>query len=98
MASARGDWDTVGKLLRGLVEQDEANYAVRLVLQWGHHTACQAHANETFLGGAQAVNNLAVALLGQGKLKEGIQVLETAFESSPSTLAMAEPFLFNLCA
>ena len=46
----------------------------------------------------QAVNNLAVALLGQGKLKEGIQVLETAFESSPSTLAMAEPFLFNLCA
>jgi hypothetical protein len=46
----------------------------------------------------QAVNNLAVALLGQGKLKEGIQVLETALESSPSTLAMAEPFLFNLCA
>jgi hypothetical protein len=47
---------------------------------------------------AQAVNNLAVALLGQGKLKEGIEVLETALESSPSTLAMAEPFLFNLCA
>jgi len=46
----------------------------------------------------QAVNNLAVALLGQGKLKEGIQVLEAAFEASPSTLAMAEPFLFNLCA
>jgi trafficking protein particle complex subunit 12 len=39
-----------------------------------------------------------VALLGQGKLKEGIEVLETALESSPSTLAMAEPFLFNLCA
>ncbi|KAH9975978.1 hypothetical protein BGW80DRAFT_1484321 [Lactifluus volemus] len=43
-----------------------------------------------------AVNNLAVALLGQGKLKEGIEVLETALEASPSTLAMAEPFLFNL--
>ncbi|KAI9458105.1 hypothetical protein F5148DRAFT_1321530 [Russula earlei] len=43
-----------------------------------------------------AVNDLAVALLGQGKLKEGIQVLEIAFEASPSTLAMAEPFLFNL--
>ncbi|KAF8498609.1 hypothetical protein F5888DRAFT_1690439 [Russula emetica] len=70
LASARGDWDMAGKLLRGLVEQDEANYA--------------------------AVNNLAVALLGQGKLKEGIEVLETALESSPSTLAMAEPFLFNL--
>jgi hypothetical protein len=24
--------------------------------------------------------------------------LETALEASPSTLAMAEPFLFNLCA
>jgi hypothetical protein len=46
----------------------------------------------------QAINNLAVALLGQGKLKEGIQVLEAAMEASPSTLAMAEPFLFNLCA
>ena len=29
MASARGDWDTASRLLRGLVEQDEANYAVR---------------------------------------------------------------------
>lgn len=43
-----------------------------------------------------AVNNLAVALLCQGKLKEGIEVLEAALETSPSTLAMAEPFLFNL--
>lgn len=39
-----------------------------------------------------------MALLGQGKLKEGIEVLEAALEASPSTLAMAEPFLFNLCA
>lgn len=30
MASARGDWDKASRLLRGLVEQDEANYAVRL--------------------------------------------------------------------
>jgi hypothetical protein len=29
LASARGDWDTASTLLRGLVEQDEANYAVR---------------------------------------------------------------------
>ncbi|KAH9023026.1 hypothetical protein EDB83DRAFT_2527343 [Lactarius deliciosus] len=42
-----------------------------------------------------AVNNT-VALLGQGRLKEGIEVLEAALETSPSTLAMAEPFLFNL--
>ncbi|EIM83049.1 uncharacterized protein STEHIDRAFT_64090 [Stereum hirsutum FP-91666 SS1] len=43
-----------------------------------------------------AVNNLAVALLGQGKLKEGIEVLEAALQASPATLTMAEPFLFNL--
>jgi hypothetical protein len=51
-----------------------------------------------FFFSCQAVNNLAVALLGQGKLKEGIEVLEAALEASPSTLAMTEPFLFNLCA
>jgi len=43
-----------------------------------------------------AVNNLAVALLSQGSLKEGIQLLEDALGSSPSTIATAEPFLFNL--
>lgn len=31
LASARGEWDTAGTLLRGLVEQDDANYAVRLL-------------------------------------------------------------------
>ena len=50
------------------------------------------------LYGLQAVDNLAVALLGQGKLKEGTQVLEADLQASPSTLAMAEPFLFNICA
>ncbi|KAF7430912.1 hypothetical protein PC9H_006627 [Pleurotus ostreatus] len=43
-----------------------------------------------------AVNNLAVALLSQGKLKEGIDVLETAMKASPSAVVVAEPFLFNL--
>jgi len=46
----------------------------------------------------QAVNNLAIAFLGQDKLKEGTQILGAALQTSPSTLAMAEPFLFNLCA
>jgi len=78
LASARGDWDKAGELLRGL-----------LLL------GAQAQAQDGDVNYA-AVNNLAVALLGQGKLKEGIQVLEDAFEASPSTLAMAEPFLFNL--
>ncbi|KAG6865157.1 hypothetical protein C0991_004767 [Blastosporella zonata] len=43
-----------------------------------------------------AVNNLSVALLGQGKLREGINVLETALKASPSSVVVAEPFLFNL--
>ncbi|KAI5123540.1 hypothetical protein M0805_006699 [Coniferiporia weirii] len=43
-----------------------------------------------------AVNNYAVALLGSGKVKEGIQVLESALQASPSATATAEPYLFNL--
>ncbi|KAF9466097.1 hypothetical protein BDZ94DRAFT_1295975, partial [Collybia nuda] len=43
-----------------------------------------------------AVNNLSVALLSQGKLKEGIEILEGALKSSPFSVVVAEPFLFNL--
>ncbi|RPD76400.1 hypothetical protein L226DRAFT_460848 [Lentinus tigrinus ALCF2SS1-7] len=43
-----------------------------------------------------AVNNLAVALLNQGRLQEGIEVLENALRTSPATIVTAEPFLFNL--
>lgn len=42
------------------------------------------------------MNNLAVALLAQGKITEAIQLLEDAFEDAPNRLASAEPFLFNL--
>ncbi|CDO69636.1 hypothetical protein BN946_scf184851.g24 [Trametes cinnabarina] len=45
-----------------------------------------------------AVNNLAVALLNQGRLQEAIQVLESALQTSPATIVTAEPFLFNLLA
>ncbi|KII85920.1 hypothetical protein PLICRDRAFT_115093 [Plicaturopsis crispa FD-325 SS-3] len=43
-----------------------------------------------------AINNLSVALLSQGKLKEGIDVLENALNASPASVVVAEPFLFNL--
>ncbi|KAF9647421.1 hypothetical protein BDM02DRAFT_3098171 [Thelephora ganbajun] len=43
-----------------------------------------------------AVNNLGVALLNQGKLKEGIEVLEGALRKSPFEIVTTEPFLFNL--
>ncbi|KAF9224009.1 hypothetical protein BS17DRAFT_780349 [Gyrodon lividus] len=47
-------------------------------------------------GNFTAVNNLAVTLLSQGRIKEGIDLLESALKASPSTVAVAEPFLFNL--
>jgi len=43
-----------------------------------------------------AINHLSVALLSQGNIKESIDVLEAALQSSPSTVVVAEPFLFNL--
>ncbi|KAJ6619835.1 hypothetical protein B0H10DRAFT_2163687 [Mycena sp. CBHHK59/15] len=43
-----------------------------------------------------AVNNLCVALLSQGKLNEGIEVMEKALMASPESVVIAEPFLFNL--
>lgn len=43
------------------------------------------------------MNNLSVTLLSQGQLKEAIDVLETALKTSPSSVVIAEPFLFNLC-
>ena len=33
VASARGDWETAGEVLRGLVEEDDANYAVRSIIR-----------------------------------------------------------------
>ncbi|KAL5513153.1 hypothetical protein ACEPAH_3551 [Sanghuangporus vaninii] len=43
-----------------------------------------------------AANNYAVALLGQGRIKEGIQVLEATLQASPSATTTTEPYLFNL--
>ena len=43
VASGRGDWDTAGEVLRGLVEEDDANYTVRFhhpfMLGWLAHVA-----------------------------------------------------------
>ena len=38
------------------------------------------------------MNNLSVALLSQGKVQEGIKVLEDALAASPSSVVVAEPF------
>ena len=44
----------------------------------------------------QDANNLSVALLNQGRLSEGIAVLEGAFRNMPSITVVAEPLIFNL--
>ncbi|KAH9913924.1 uncharacterized protein B0H18DRAFT_887605 [Fomitopsis serialis] len=43
-----------------------------------------------------AINNLSVVFLSQGRIQEGIRVLEEAIKLSPSTTLAAEPLLFNL--
>ncbi|KAG6335842.1 hypothetical protein ID866_3256 [Astraeus odoratus] len=43
-----------------------------------------------------AMNNLAVTLLAQGKVKDGIELLESAVRASPASVLVAEPFIFNL--
>ncbi|KAG6381693.1 hypothetical protein JVT61DRAFT_294 [Boletus reticuloceps] len=47
-------------------------------------------------GNFTAINNLAVTLLCQGRIKEGIDLLEAALKTSPSSVVVTEPFLFNL--
>ncbi|KLO17946.1 hypothetical protein SCHPADRAFT_900131 [Schizopora paradoxa] len=47
-------------------------------------------------GDIVAINNYAVSLLGEGRVKDGIHVLETALQASPSAITTTEPFLFNL--
>ena len=80
--------DTASDVLWGLVEEDGANYGAF------HHSLMSRLSLFIY----HAHNNLAIALLGLGKLKEGTHVLEAALQASPLTLAMAEPFLFNPCA
>ncbi|KZT09985.1 uncharacterized protein LAESUDRAFT_722128 [Laetiporus sulphureus 93-53] len=43
-----------------------------------------------------AVNNLAVAFLSQGRIQDGIRLLEETIKISPSSALATEPLLFNL--
>ncbi|KAF8630143.1 hypothetical protein AX15_003096 [Amanita polypyramis BW_CC] len=64
--------------------------------QWERATATLRLLLEKDAENYVAVNNMAVALLGQGKVQEGITMLENALKTSPSSVVVAEPFLFNL--
>ncbi|KAI5995537.1 hypothetical protein EDD15DRAFT_2165028 [Pisolithus albus] len=43
-----------------------------------------------------AMNNLAVTSLAQGRVRDGIGLLEQAMRASPASVLSAEPFIFNL--
>ncbi|EIN05971.1 hypothetical protein PUNSTDRAFT_106100 [Punctularia strigosozonata HHB-11173 SS5] len=63
---------------------------------WGRAAAVLRDAVKEDPDNYVAVNDLAVALLGQGRVAEGVEVLESALRASPSAVTVAEPFLFNL--
>lgn len=93
LASAQGEWEKADILLQRLILDDPMNFTVGPCslldrVRW--------FADVCFYR-FKAVNNRAVALLGRGQLQDGIDVLETALRTSPSTVVVAEPFLFNLC-
>ncbi|KAJ4481836.1 hypothetical protein C8R41DRAFT_922182 [Lentinula lateritia] len=64
--------------------------------EWDLSSTILTHLIESEPDNFVAVNNLSVSLLSQGRLKEGIEVLEKALEASPASVVVAEPFLFNL--
>ncbi|KAK2463528.1 hypothetical protein APHAL10511_004279 [Amanita phalloides] len=64
--------------------------------QWERATVILGQLLEKDADNFVAANNNAVALLGQGRVREGIAILENALKASPSSVVVAEPFLFNL--
>jgi trafficking protein particle complex subunit 12 len=113
LASAQGEWASASEIWKRSIELDSENYAVSADF------LPRIHAIPMPCCFLQAVNDLSVSLLGQGRLKEvcisayhivaqyvsvecgitiqGIEILETALATSPSSVVVAEPFLFNLC-
>lgn len=63
LASSEGDWIQASEKLREILEKDADNYVVR-------SCSCEAAVVYVLTTSFQAVNNLSVALLSQGKLKE----------------------------
>jgi hypothetical protein len=50
VASVRGDWDATGEVLRGLVEEDDANYVVRSAIHPSiHHNVAEGGVSVTFV-------------------------------------------------
>jgi len=69
LASSEGDWIQASEKLREILEKDADNYVVR-------GCSCEAAIVYVLTTSFQAVNNLSVALLSQGKLKEVSEQLD----------------------
>ncbi|THH32467.1 hypothetical protein EUX98_g1725 [Antrodiella citrinella] len=80
LSVAEGNWDKAVTALKGIVDDKDREGNGGI------------EEKERYV----AANNLAVAMLSQGHLKEGILVLEETLKASPSTAVSAEPMLFNL--
>ncbi|KAI6096966.1 hypothetical protein EDD16DRAFT_1847638 [Pisolithus croceorrhizus] len=63
---------------------------------WQHAEAALREVLEQDPQNYTAINNLAVTLLAQGRVKDGIGLLEQAMQASPASVLSAEPFIFNL--
>ncbi|KAI5895432.1 uncharacterized protein SCHCODRAFT_01088086 [Schizophyllum commune H4-8] len=100
-----GDLAAAGRHFRAVADDEEADEAQKETNEAVMAAAKGewAKADEVLRGllereqdNYSAINNLAVAMLAQGKLKDAIAVLEKALHAAPATIAVAEPFLFNL--
>jgi hypothetical protein len=69
LASSEGDWIQASEKLRDILEKDADDYVVRSYF-------CEAVVVYFLTRSLKAVNNLSVALLSQGKLKEVNEQLE----------------------
>ena len=89
LAAADGDWTKATEELKKMLDADPENFVVRIRSKPRYAPLSSFE--------RQAINNLSVTYLSQGRIQDGIRLLEEAIKLSPSTTLAAEPLLFNLC-
>ncbi|KAL4078579.1 hypothetical protein V8B97DRAFT_1044209 [Scleroderma yunnanense] len=89
-------------IVASCVDAGESTVAMNTALMcsatgdWSHAEAALKKVLEHDPQNYTATNNLAVTLLAQGRVKDGIELLESAMRESPASVLVAEPFIFNL--
>jgi tetratricopeptide (TPR) repeat protein len=93
LASAEGEWEVCAEILARLAERDE-----RVEGEKGS-SEDQREDRKAGEDGANRVavaNNLAVALLAQGRISDAVDALEARMKEEPKAVASVEGTLFNL--